>query len=165
MSTKQSAHTPQRKRLSYKDKAAIIEAAKKGGGKEAVRDKMMSDYQISRSAYYAIFRNFEPKMATVQPNAKSDKRVKTEIHEIFEKRLFLWIVATTNENGVMLGGEFIKEKAKEIAKELNITDTQYGNHRPGAFYFVKSPRPPSRTIKVKEEAASRQHPEEVTILR
>ena len=59
MSSKQSAPTPQRKRLSYKDKAAIIEAAKKGGGKEAVRDKMMSDYQISRSAYYAIFRNSE----------------------------------------------------------------------------------------------------------
>ena len=55
-----SAPTPQRKRLSYKDKAAIIEAANKGGGKEAVRDKMMSDYQISRAAYYAIFRNFEP---------------------------------------------------------------------------------------------------------
>ena len=71
MFSKQSAPTPQRKRLSYKDKAAIIEAAKKGGVKEAVRDKMMSDYQISRSAYYAIFRNFEPKMATVQPNAKS----------------------------------------------------------------------------------------------
>ena len=62
-------------RLSYKDKAAIIEAAKKGGGKEAVREKMMSEYQISRSAYYAIFRDFEPKMATVQPNAKSDKGV------------------------------------------------------------------------------------------
>ena len=43
MSSKQSAPTPQRKRLSYKDKAAIIEAANKGGGKEAVRDKMMSD--------------------------------------------------------------------------------------------------------------------------
>ena len=54
----------------------------------------------------AIFRDFEPKMATVQPNAKSDKRVKTELHEIFEKRLFLWIVATTNENGMMLGVEF-----------------------------------------------------------
>ena len=89
MSSKQSAPTPQRKRLSYKDKAAIIEAAKKGGGKEAVRDKMMSDYQISRSAYYAIFRNFEPKMATVQPNAKSDKGVKTELYEIFDVDLIV----------------------------------------------------------------------------
>ena len=122
MSSKQSAPTPKRTRLSYKDKAAIIEAARKGGGKEAVREKMMSEYQISRTAYYAIFRAFEPKMATVQPNAKSDKGVSTELHEIFEKRLFLWIVATTNENGMMLGGEFIKEKAKDIAKELNITD-------------------------------------------
>ena len=66
-------------------------------------------------------------MATVQPNAKSDKGVKTELHEIFEKRLFLWIVATTNENGVMLGGEFIKEKAKEIAKELNISDHKFSD--------------------------------------
>ena len=54
---------PKRTRLSYKDKAAIIEAARKGGGKEAVREKMMSEYQISRTAYYAIFRDFEPKMA------------------------------------------------------------------------------------------------------
>ena len=46
----------------------------------------MSEYQISRTAYYAIFRDFEPKMATVQPNAKSDKGVKIELHEIFEKR-------------------------------------------------------------------------------
>ena len=108
MSSKQSAPTPKRTRLSYKDKAAIIEAAKKGGGKEAVREKMMSEYQISRTAYYAIFRDFEPKMATVQPNAKSDKGVSSELHEIFEKRLFLWVVATTNENSMMLGGEFIK---------------------------------------------------------
>ena len=122
MPSKQSAPTPKRTRLSYKDKAAIVEAARKGGGKEAVREKMMSEYQISRTAYYSIFRDFEPKMATVQPNAKSDKGVKTELHEIFEKRLFLWIVATTNENGVMLGGEYIKEKAKEIAKELKIID-------------------------------------------
>ena len=46
MSSKQTAPTPKRTRLSYKDKAAIIEAAKKGGGKEAVREKMMSEYQI-----------------------------------------------------------------------------------------------------------------------
>ena len=50
--------TPKRTRLSYKDKAAIVEAARKGGGKEAMRDKMMSEYKISRSAYYAIFRDF-----------------------------------------------------------------------------------------------------------
>ena len=35
---------------SCKDKAAIIEAARKGGGKEAVREKMKSEYQISRTA-------------------------------------------------------------------------------------------------------------------
>ena len=51
--------TPKRTRLSYKDKAAIVEAARKGGGKEAMREKMMSEYKISRSAYYAIFRDFE----------------------------------------------------------------------------------------------------------
>ena len=38
--------TPKRTRLSYKDKAAIVEAARKGGGKEAMRDKM-SEYKIS----------------------------------------------------------------------------------------------------------------------
>ena len=63
MPPKQSVPTPKRTRLSYKDKAAIIEAARKGGGKEAVKEKMMSEYQISRTAYYAIFRDFEPKMA------------------------------------------------------------------------------------------------------
>ena len=50
----QSVPTPKKTRLSYKDKAAIIEAAKKGGGKDAVRDKMMSEYQIGRTAYYAL---------------------------------------------------------------------------------------------------------------
>ena len=39
--------TPKRTRLSYKDKAAIVEAARKGGGKEAMREKMMSEYKIS----------------------------------------------------------------------------------------------------------------------
>ena len=43
--------TPKRTRLSYKDKAAIVEAARKGGGKEAMREKMMSEYKISRSVY------------------------------------------------------------------------------------------------------------------
>ena len=42
-----AAPTPKRTR---RDKAAIIEAARKGGGKEAVREKMMSEYQISRTA-------------------------------------------------------------------------------------------------------------------
>ena len=32
--------TPKRTRLSYKDKAAIVGAARKGGGKEAMRDKI-----------------------------------------------------------------------------------------------------------------------------
>ena len=66
-------------------------------------------------------------MSSVPPDAKSDKGVNSELHEIFEKRLFLWVVATTNENGMMLGGEYIKEKAKEIAKELNITDHKFSD--------------------------------------
>ena len=49
------------------------------------------------------------------------------LNQIFEKRLFLWIVATTDENGFMLGGDFIKEKAKEIAKELDITDHKFSD--------------------------------------
>ena len=114
--------TPKRTRLSYKDKAAIVEAARKGGGKEAMREKMMSEYKISRSAYYAIFRDFEPKLGLVPTHAKPSRGVAGEVREIFEKRLFLWIVATTDENGFMLGKDFIKEKAKEIAKELDITD-------------------------------------------
>ena len=52
---------PKRTRLSYKDKAAIIEAAKKGRGKKAVREKMMSEYQIGRTAYYYIFRDSRAK--------------------------------------------------------------------------------------------------------
>ena len=39
--------TPKRTRLSYKDKAAIVEVARKGGGKEPMREKMMSEYKIS----------------------------------------------------------------------------------------------------------------------
>ena len=92
-----------------------------------MREKMMSEYKIGRTAFYSIFRDFEPKMASVPPDAKSDKGVNSELHEIFEKRLFLWVVATTNENGMMLGGEYIKEKAKEIAKELNITDHKFSD--------------------------------------
>ena len=63
--------TPKRTRLSYKDKAAIVEAAKKGGGKEAMREKMMSEYKISRTAYYSIFRDFEPKFGLMPSHAKS----------------------------------------------------------------------------------------------
>ena len=44
-----------------------------------------------------------------------------------KKDLFLWIVATTDENGFMLGGDFIKEKAKEIAKELDISDHKFSD--------------------------------------
>ena len=40
---------------SREEKAAIIEAAKKGGGKEAVREKMMNEYKIGRRAFYSIF--------------------------------------------------------------------------------------------------------------
>ena len=65
---------------------------------------MMSEYKIGKIAFYSIFPDFEPKMASVLPDAKSDKGVNTELHEIFEKRLFLWVVATTNENGMMLCG-------------------------------------------------------------
>ena len=52
MPPKQSAPTPKRTRLSYKDKAAIIEAARKGGRgcKEAIGEKMMIEYQIGRIA-------------------------------------------------------------------------------------------------------------------
>ena len=32
-----------------------------------------------------------------------------------------------DENGFMLGGDFIKEKAKEIAKELDITDHKFSD--------------------------------------
>ena len=49
------------------------------------------------------------------------------LNQIFEKRLFLWIVATTDENGFMLGGDFIKEKAKEIAKEWDISDHKFSD--------------------------------------
>ena len=44
----------------------------------------------------------------------------SELQEIFKRRLFLWVVATTNENGMMLGGEFIKEKAMLLTKSLSI---------------------------------------------
>ena len=53
-------------------------------------------------------------MGLVPTHAKSSRGVAGEVREIFEKRLFLWIVATTDENGFMLGGDFIKEKAKGI---------------------------------------------------
>ena len=33
-----------------------VEAARKGGGKESVREKMMSEYKIGRTANYSIFR-------------------------------------------------------------------------------------------------------------
>ena len=32
-----------------------------------------------------------------------------------------------DENGFMLGGDFIKEKAKEIAKELDINDHKFSD--------------------------------------
>ena len=55
MPPKQSVPTPKRTRLSYKDKAAIIEAARKGGGKEAVREKMMSEYQILLTSQVSLY--------------------------------------------------------------------------------------------------------------
>ena len=56
MASKQSIPTPKRTRLSYKDKAAIIEAARKGGGKEAVREKMMSEYKIGRQLFIQFYK-------------------------------------------------------------------------------------------------------------
>ena len=50
---------------------------------------MMSEYKISRSAYYAIFRDFEPKLGHVPTHAKSSRGVAGEVREIFEKRLFV----------------------------------------------------------------------------
>ena len=54
--------TPKRTRLSNDFKLAIIEAAKKKGGKEGYREEAMKTYHISKSAYYNIFRDFEPKV-------------------------------------------------------------------------------------------------------
>ena len=87
--------TPKRTRLSNDDKCAIIEAVKKKGGRDAYREEAMKTYHISKSAYYTIFRDFEPKVvdspARGNANAKSLKGV-SEVHAEFEKRLFQWLL-------------------------------------------------------------------------
>ena len=85
--------TPKRTRLSNDVKCAIIEASKKKGGKDAYREEAMKTYHISRTAYYNIFRNFEPKVADspARGSAKSLKGV-SELHAEFERRLFQWLL-------------------------------------------------------------------------
>ena len=74
-------------------------------------------------------------MGLVPTHAKPSRGVAGEVREIFEKRLFLWIVATTDENGFMLGKDFIKEKAKEIA------ETGYSGRRVAiSSLLIKRPR-------------------------
>ena len=112
--------TPKRTRLSNDVKLAIIEAAKKKGGKEGYKEEAMKTYHISKSAYYNIFRDFEPKVvdSPARGNAKSLKGV-SEVHAEFEKRLFQWLL-WADAGGLPVNGPNIMTQGEIIAQEMKL---------------------------------------------
>ena len=125
MSSPKTPKTPQRRRLSLKEKIKIIEDSKKPGFDKA---KVMKEYGISRPTIINILKNQFDTLKAVDSGTMNDKSKslkKSPLAEL-ESQLYEWLCKTTRR-GAVISGPLLKSKAKSLYDQI------YG----------KKPNPPS----------------------
>ena len=94
MSSPKTPKTPQRRRLSVKEKVKIIEDSKKPGFDKA---KIMKEYGISRPTVISVLKNQFETLKAVDSgiiNDKSKSLKKSPLAEL-ESQLYEWLCKTT----------------------------------------------------------------------
>ena len=125
ISSPKTPKTPQRRRLSLKEKIKISEYLKKLGFDKA---KIMKEYGISRQTVIRLLKNQSATLKAVDSgimNDKSKSLKKSPLAEL-ETQLYEWLCKTTRR-GAVISGPLLKSKAKSLYDQI------YG----------KKPNPPS----------------------
>ena len=118
--------TPQRTRLTNNQKLTLIEESQKPGFK--IEDAK-AKYSLSQAAVYHIIQNKDKivsSLLTSQGKLLKNNRQLTAPTLELEKRLIDFMVQM-GKRGFLMNGDHVIEQAKEIAKELNITDLKFRN--------------------------------------
>ena len=118
--------TPQRTRLKNNQKLTLIEESQKPGFK--IEDAK-AKYSLSQAAVYRIIQNKDKIVSsplTSQGKLLKNNRQLTVPTLELEKRLIDFMVQM-GKRGFLMNGDHVIEQAKEIAKELNITDLKFSN--------------------------------------
>ena len=116
--------TPQRTRLTNNQKLTLIEESQKPGFK--IED---AKAKYSQAAVYRIIQNKDKIVSS--PLTSQGKLLKNNTQLTaptleLEKRLIDFMVQM-GKRGFLMNGDHVIEQAKEIAKELNITDLKFSN--------------------------------------
>ena len=116
MSSPKTPKTPQRRRLSLKEKIKIIEDSKKPGFDKA---KVMKEYGISRPTIINILKNQFDTLKAVDSGTMNDKSKslkKSPLAEL-ESQLYEWLCKTTRR-GAVISGPLLKSKAKSLYDQM-----------------------------------------------
>ena len=116
MSSPKTPKTPQRRRLSLKEKIKIIEDSKKPGFDKA---KVMKEYGISRPTIINILKNQFDTLKAVDSGTMNDKSKslkKSPLAEL-ESQLYEWLCKTTRR-GAVISGPLLKSKAKSLYDQI-----------------------------------------------
>ena len=114
MSSPKTPKTPQRRRLSLKEKIKIIEDSKKPGFDKA---KVMKEYGISRPTIINILKNQFDTLKAVDSGTMNDKSKslkKSPLAEL-ESQLYEWLCKTTRR-GAVISGPLLKSNALIVMK-------------------------------------------------
>ena len=114
MSSPKTPKTPQRRRLSLKEKIKIIEDSKKPGFDKA---KGMKEYGISRPTIINILKNQFDTLKAVDSGTMNDKSKslkKSPLAEL-ESQLYEWLCKTTRR-GAVISGPLLKSNALIVMK-------------------------------------------------
>ena len=118
--------TPQRTRLTNNQKLTLIEESQKPGFK--IEDAK-AKYSLSQAAVYRIIQNKDKivssPLTSQGKELKNNSQLTAPTLEL-EKRLIDFMVQM-GKRGFLMNGDHVIEQAKEIAKELNITDLKFSN--------------------------------------
>lgn len=100
MSSPKTPKTPQRRRLSLKEKVKIIEDSKKPGFDKA---KIIKEYGISRPTIISLLKNQSETLKAVDSgiiNDKSKSLKKSPLSEL-ETQLYEWLCKTTRRGAII----------------------------------------------------------------
>lgn len=94
MSSPKTPKTPQRRRLSLKEKVKIIEDSKKPGFDKA---KIIKEYGISRPTIISLLKNQSETLKAVDSGIINDKSKSLKISPLseLETQLYEWLCKTT----------------------------------------------------------------------
>ena len=118
--------TPQRTRLTNNQKLTLTEESQKPGFK--IEDAK-AKYSLSQAAVYRIIQNKDKIVSsplTSQGKELKNNRQLTAPTLELEKRL-IDFMGHMGKRGFLMNGDHVIEQAKEIAKELDITDFKFSN--------------------------------------